>query len=286
MTTLSSQVNDAKSHARAARRKASPFIEKFARFGYAAKGVVYVIVGALAAMAAAGNGGDTTGSRGALDTISNQPFGWVLLGLVALGLAGYSMWQFIRAVEDPENEGSDKKAIAKRIGFFISGVVHFGLVWYAIGIIIGSSTGGGGDDSGTQDLSAKVMSYPMGQLLVGAVGIGIFCYGIWQLIRAFKSKLGDQLRLGQLEDKTRRFVIQLSRFGIAARGVVFGIIGSFLALAAYHERPSEAKGLGGALETLQRQPYGFWLLLIVALGLIGYGVFQFVQARYRRIDAD
>lgn len=285
MTTLSSQVDNARSHARAARRKASPFIEKFARFGYAAKGVVYVIVGGLAAMAAAGNGGDTTGSRGALDTIAHQPFGWVLLGLVALGLAGYSMWQFIRAVEDPENEGTDKKAIAKRIAFFISGVVHFGLVWYAISIIMGSARGGG-DDSGTQSLSARVMSYPMGQLLVGAAGVIIFGYGIAQLVRAFKSKLGDQLHLGQLEDKTRRFVIQVSRFGIAARGVVFGIMGTFLALAAYHENPNQAKGIAGALETLQEQPYGPWLLGIVALGLIGYGVFQFVQARYRRIDAD
>ena len=285
MTTVPTNFDQAKAQLSDARQKASPFIEKFARFGYAAKGVVYVVVGALAAIAATGNGGQTTGSRGALDTIAGQPFGWILLGIVALGLAGYAMWQFIRAIEDPEHEGTDKKAVFKRIGFFISGVVHFMLVWYAISIVIGYSAGGGGDDAGAKSWSAKAMSYPMGRFLIAAIGIGIFCYGIWQLVRAFKAKLGDQLHLGQLEDKTRRFVVQVSRFGLAARGVVFGIIGIFLVLAAYRENPNEAKGLGGALKALQEQPYGPWLLLIVAFGLIAYGIFEFVKARYRRIDA-
>src|SRR5687768_572715 len=98
MTTIPTNLHEAKAHLRDARHKASPFVEKFARFGYAAKGVVYCIVGALAALVAFGYGGETTGSRGALDTIANQPFGRVLLGVVAVGLAGYALWQFIRAI--------------------------------------------------------------------------------------------------------------------------------------------------------------------------------------------
>ena len=97
MTTLQTHLQDAKSQLQQARHKASPFIEKFARFGYAAKGVVYVVVGALAAIAAFGQGGQTTGSRGALETISHQPFGQALLGIVALGLIGYGVYEFVKA---------------------------------------------------------------------------------------------------------------------------------------------------------------------------------------------
>jgi hypothetical protein len=285
MTTIPTNLDEAKAHLRDARHKASPFVEKFARFGYAAKGVVYVVVGGLAAFAAFGSGGETTGSRGALAAIHDQPFGRVLLGLVAFGLAGYSLWQFIRAIEDPENDGSDGKAIAKRIGFFISGVLHFLLVWYAIGIVTGAATGGaGGEDDGARSWSATAMSYPMGQWLVFLTGAGIVCYGIYQLVKAFKSELGKHLHLGQLEPNTYRAVVAISRFGLAARGVVFGIIGGFLAMAAYHHNPNEAKGVAGALDTLQRQPYGPWLLGAAAIGLIAYGVYEFVKARYRQIN--
>jgi hypothetical protein len=289
MTTVPTNLEDAKAHLRDARHKASPFVEKFARFGYAAKGVVYCVVGGLAAFAALGSGGETTGSRGALETLSEQPFGRILLGIVAFGLGGYALWQFIRAIEDPENEGQGGKAIAKRIGFFISGVLHFALVWYAIGIVTGAATGnsgGGGGDDGAQSWSAKAMSYPMGRWFVFLTGLGILGYGVYQLVRAFKSELGKRLHLGQLEQHTYRAVVAVSRFGLAARGVVFGIIGGFLAMAAYHHNPNEARGVAGALDTLQRQPYGPWLLGAVAIGLIGYGIHQFVTARYRRISPE
>jgi hypothetical protein len=281
--TPSSPVDQARQHAREAVHKASPFVEKFARFGYAAKGVVYVIVGALAAMAAFGAGGETTGSRGALDTIAAQPFGRVLLGVVAFGLLGYACWQFIRAVEDPENEGSDRKGIAKRIGFFISGVVHLSLVFAAVQTLRGSG-GSGDDDAGARGWTAELMSYPAGQWLVAAVGLGIALYGLHQLYRAFKAKLDKMLALGGLDPAVARWVRYVSRFGMAARGVVFAIIGGFLVTAAVQEDASEARGVAGALRALEQQPYGPWLLGIVALGLIAYGVYEFVKARYRQID--
>ena len=285
MTTIPTNLSEARAQVRQARHKASPFVEKFARVGYAAKGAVYVTVGALAAMAAVGNGGQTTGSKGALQSIADQPFGQVLLGIVALGLAGYSMWQFIRAIEDPEDEGSDGKAIAKRIFFFISGVIHFMLVMFALGMLFGSGAGGGGDDEGARSWSAKAMSYPLGRWLVGGVGIGILIYGLNHLVRAFKADLDKRLRLFEMPPEARKAIVHISRAGMAARGIVFGIIGIFLALAAYHHNPDEAKGLGGALDTLREQPYGPWLLMAVALGLIAYGVYQFVLARYRQINA-
>jgi hypothetical protein len=282
--SLSSPVDKAHAHVRDAVHKASPFVEKFARFGYAAKGVVYVIVGGLAAMAAADAGGETTGSRGALNTIAEQPFGRVLLGVVAFGVLGYSMWQFIRAVEDPENEGNDRKGIGKRIMFFISGVIHLGLVFAAVQIIRGSGGGGGDDDANARGWTATLMSQPAGQWLVAGAGVGILLYGLWQVYRAFKAKLDKMLALGSLGPGTARAVRYVSRFGMGARGVVFGIIGLFLVSAAIHANPGEARGVGGALDALERQSYGPGLLGIVALGLIAYGVYEFVKARYRHID--
>ncbi|HEV2292496.1 MAG TPA: DUF1206 domain-containing protein [Tepidisphaeraceae bacterium] len=288
MTPLSTHVDNARSQVNDAVHKASPFVRKFARFGYAAKGVVYVIVGGLAAAAAFGRGGQTTGSRGALQAVFEQPFGQVLLGIVAFGLGCYAAWQFIRAVEDPENEGSDAKAVAKRVGFFISGVIHVGLVIAAVRMIVGSGSGGGGDgsgDGGAQGWTATLMSYPLGQWLVAIVGLIIAGYGIWQLIRAYKADLDSQLVISDMSAAARQWIRRVCRFGMAARGVVFGIIGLFLVLAAWRENPSEARGLGGALRSLQEQEYGPWLLGVVALGLIAYGVYEFVRARYRRIEA-
>jgi hypothetical protein len=284
MTTAPSHFHESRAHLRQAVHRAGPFVEKFARFGYAAKGVVYVLVGVLAAMAAFGNGGETTGSRGAMETLADQPFGRVLLGLIAFGLIGYALWQFIRSIEDPENEGSNGKGIAKRIGFFGSGVIHFALVICALGLMLGKG-GGGGDDEATKSLSARAMSYPMGQWLVAGAGIGLAIYGIRQLWRAFQANLDKRLRLGEINPQTRRAVVNVSRVGLAARGVVFGIIGIFLALAAYHHNPQEVKGVGGALETLREQSYGPWLLAAVAIGLIAYGVYECVKARYRQINS-
>lgn len=284
MTDYSSPLSRGHAQARQALHRASPFVEKFARLGYAAKGVVYIIIGSLAATTAFGRGGQTTDSRGALATLLNQPFGQVLLGIVAVGLAAYSLWQFIRAVEDPENEGSDGKAIAKRIGFFISGMIHLGLVFAAVNLIIGSGGGSSSGQEGAQGWTATVMSYPLGRWAVAIAGLIIAGFALVQVYHAWKADLDDQLTLGQVSSDSRRWIIRISRFGIAARGVVFLIIGFFLLVAALQHDPSEARGLGGVLRTLQRQPYGPWLLAVVALGLIGYGIYEFVRARYRRIE--
>ena len=265
-------------------REVSPFMEHFARLGYAAKGVVYLIVGGLAAMVAGGMGGQTTGSHGAMETLAHQPFGRVMLAIIAAGLSGYSLWQFIRAVEDPEGAGDDAKGISKRIGYFCSGVGHLFLIFYALTIIIGY--GGSGDASGNESarsLSGQAMNYPLGRWAVGVVGAGIVCYGCYQLFRAFKGKLDKQLRLYRIRAEAQGAVVTVSRFGIAARGIVFGIVGVFLIIAAKNYNPHEARGVGGALHALEEQAYGPWLLAIVALGLIAYGIYEFIRAFYRQI---
>lgn len=276
-------MGEARRHGRAAAREAAPWVEKLARLGYAAKGVVYLIVGGIAARSALGSGGRVEGSRGALRTILEQPFGRFLLGLVALGLAGYALWRFVQAALDPEHGGrTDGGAAARRAGYAVSGVIHTGLALAAARMVMGRG-GGGGDDRGTVHWTATLMRQPAGRWLVAAVGLGIVGYGVYALYRAYAVKLSKQLDLSPLGPAAREWAVRSGRAGIAARGVVFAVMGFFLLRAAMRYDPSQARGLEGALRALREQSYGPWLLGLVALGLVGYGVYQLVEARYRRI---
>ena len=282
MSHLSHSVGRVAHHAEKSLADASPWIVFLARAGYAAKGAVYSVVGLLALFAAFGNGGETTGSKGALRNILGQPFGVVLVSLLAVGLAGYALWCFVQAIADPERAGNDGKGIAKRAWRFGKGLIHLSLVIAAIGMVTGRASGGDGE-SNIDRWTAKLMAMPWGVWLVGAVGVGIVAYGFWQFGRAWRVDLDKMLSLGELPPDARRPVVQVSRFGIGARGVVFAIIGVGLIIAAKQADPQEARGVGGALQTLAAQAYGRWLLAIVAAGLIAYGFYEFVRAGYRVI---
>ncbi|MGB6299178.1 MAG: DUF1206 domain-containing protein [Rivularia sp. (in: cyanobacteria)] len=257
------------------------WVERLARFGYASKGAVYFLVGLLAVQAAFGPGGKKTDTEGALITIVQQPFGQVLLGLVAFGLLSYAMWRFVEAINDPENKGKDFKGIATRLSYVANGLAYAGLAWTSIQIIMGSSSGGG--DS-KRDWTEILLNQPFGQWLVGTVGVAVIAFGCYYLYRAFTAKFRRKLNLSELSSTAREWVIAICRFGLAARSIVFFLIGWFVIEAAYMAQASQVGGLDEALETLAAQPYGPWMLGVVALGLMAYGVYMFVQARYRRLD--
>ncbi len=273
-------MGEAQRQGRAAAREAGPWVERLARLGYAAKGIVYLIIGGIAARAAFGPGERVEGSQGALRTILEQPFGKFLLGLMALGLAGYALWRFVQAGLDPEHKGNDAGGAAKRAGYAISGVIHAGLAIAALRMATG---GGGGGGDRTDDWTATLMRQPMGRWLVAAVGLGIMGYGAYALYRAYAVKLSKRLDLSRMSPAAREWAVRSGRAGIAARGVVFLVMGYFLLQAALHSNPGEARGVDGALQALQQQSYGPWILGLVALGLIGYGIYQLVEARYRII---
>jgi hypothetical protein len=275
----------AQSSAKQAVREAAPWIQRLARLGYAAKGVVYLIIGWLALRAAVGAGGETTDSGGALQTILRQPYGWVLLGAVALGLAGYAVWRFVQAGMDPEGTGGDAKGIATRVAFAISGALHAALALEAARMAFGFGGAGKGGDAGPQDWTAAVLQQPFGRWLVVAVGLGIAAFGLAELVRAYRADLPKRLDLSHLSSAARVWVVRFGRMGMAARGIVFGLIGGLLVRAALNHDASQARGLGGALESLHAQPHGRWLLGLVAAGFIAYGLFELVQARYRQIVA-
>lgn len=262
---------------------AHPWFERLARLGYVSKGIVYFIIGLLAAQVALGIGGKTTDSQGALQTIVTQPFGKFLLAIVTLGMVGYALWRWIEAIFDPAHKGqrTDAKQIGKRLGYAASGAAYAGLALTAIKLIAG--TGGGGGNA-TQDWTARFLSQPFGQWLVGLAGIVVTGVGIYLIYYALKAKFRGELNWQQMSAQERTWATRMGKFGVSARGIVFGVIGIFLAQAALKSDPGQAKGIGEALAALAQQPYGRWILGFVAFGLIAYSIYCcLVEARYRRI---
>lgn len=274
-------VEQVRQAARGAAREAGPWIEKLARAGYFARGVVYVIVAWIALQAALGNR-RTAGPEGALTEVFRQPYGKALLIALAVGLAGYALWRFVQALLDPEHKGTDAKGLVSRVGYVLTGIIHTLLTLAAVRMALGSG-GPGGGESEARERTGMLMEQPAGPWLVGLVGLGLAAYGLYQFYRAFKTKLGKRLDLSRMGPRARETFVPAARAGLAARGVIFVLIGSFIVRAAASTDPGEARGLGGALESVRDAPYGTWLLGLVALGLAGYGIFEMVKARYRII---
>lgn len=267
-------------------RSARPWIERLARYGYAAKGVVYVLVGSLAALGAfKGGGSGATDSRGALTQIVHQPYGRVMLCVVAVGLAGYALWRVVQALRDTEEKGTSWKGLAIRAGYACIGVVYAGLSYSAVRLILGGDAGRDSDET-TKGWTAFALMFPLGQLLVGLAGLGVVGFGCWQCYKAFTARFCRKWKRHEMHEQAHGFAMRVGQVGLVARAVVFFIIGLFLIQAAWHARAEEARGLSGALRALEQQPYGPYVLGAVALGLVAYGLYMFVEARYRRMIID
>jgi hypothetical protein len=282
MQNSNSPLGIVKDEAQRISQSARGWIVPLARFGYAAKGVVYLIIGGLAALAAFTGGGRTTDSRGAFEEILSKSYGKLLLGAIAIGMAAYAIWRIVQAVKDTENKGSSAKGLARRIGYAVIGAIHIGLAYSAVKLILGSG-GESRGDAASKEWTAKLLEQPFGQWLVGAVGLGFIAFAVSQFYKAYTAKFREKLETNEMDEKTQILATRTGQAGLSARGVVFGIIGFFLIQAALHSSAGEARGLSGALRALEQQSYGQWLLGIVALGLVAYGFYMLVQARYRRI---
>lgn len=258
----------------------SPWTERLARFGYASKGAVYVTVGVLASLAAAGLGGNLTDTRGAMRTIELQPFGKVVLVLIAAGLGAYSLWRVVQAVADADRKGREPKGLAVRTGYLCSGLVYAGLAFSAVRILFDAS--GESRGNSLREWAAFVLSLPFGYLVIDLAGLSVVGFGLYQIYKGLKAKFRKRLKVGELGARDG-WAVWSGRLGYPARGVVFCVIGAYLLRAAFYFNPNEAKGLDGALQALPAQGFGTLPLAVVAVGLVAYGLFAFVEARYRRI---
>lgn len=269
--------SDAEQAAASASR--SPWVRSVARLGYAAIGTVYILVGILALRVAFGAGGEAPDQGSALQQILGAPFGRAILGLAAVGLFGYLIWRLIEAVADVRGKGSKPDGLGARAGYAISGLTYGGLGIEAARLALGMGAGAGGD-SQRQEWTARLMELPLGRWLVGIGGLAVVGVGIYQIYRGWSRGFRENLQMGKLSEGERRVVEPVGVAGHAAHGLVLGIIGAFLVQAAVRFDSQEAEGLGGALDELARQPYGPWLLAAVAIGLVAYGIYKLVEARY------
>ena len=260
----------------------SQWMVRLARFGYAMKGIVFIVVGALATLTALGLGGETTDTRGALREIETKPFGKVALITVAFGLVGYVLWRWIQAVADTEGKGTKLKGIAIRIGYFFSGTVYAGLAFTAAKILFKGEEPQSSSET-QENWIARGMALPFGRTLVVIAGGSVIGFGLYQIFKAYRAKFRKRLKLGEMGGTKDSWATWSGRIGYAARGVVFCIIGFFIIQAALDFNPTEAKGLDEALGTLAQNYFGAWVLGTVAVGLIAYGFYMLVEARYRKL---
>lgn len=265
--------------ARQALGESAPWLTRAARLGYAARGVVYITLALIALQAALGRR-QAEGQRGALVEIATQPAGQLLLLVIAVGLLGYAAWRLIEAARGAEGEGRDAKGIGLRLAHAGSGLVYGSLGLQAIRLLQGAASGGS-DEARAEHWTARLMALPWGRALVAAAGLGVLIYAGQQMRKAIRGKVARHLDLHELSPDSQRNVVRLGQVGVGARAVVFAVAAVFLLLAALRANPGEATGLPGALQALEGAPWGPWLLGLVALGLLSFGLFQIVQARYR-----
>ena len=253
--------------------------EWLARAGFVARGLIYGIIGILAIKLALGAGGTTTNQQGALKTIARQPFGNVLLILVALGLAGYSLWRLTHALLGPGPEDSDSRF--ERVAAIGSGIVYAALCAIAVEILLGSGSSGG--SGSTHQTTAGALGWPAGTWLVAIAGAVLIGVGLFQGYRGLGKDFLEDSKTEQMSPGVRNLVEWLGSFGHLARMVVFALVGCFLIKAAIDYNPHQAVGLDGALAKVAGASYGPLLLGIVAAGLIAFGIYSLSDARYRRI---
>ena len=256
------------------------WIVPMARIGFAVKGVVYLLLGGLALRAAAGVGGRLTDPRGVEVALRRGPFGSVVLAALAAGLAMYAGWRFLEAFADANGKGRSRGAIAARAVYALSGAIYAALAADAVRLVLGSSGGGGAQHV----LPTTLIGAPMARWLLLIVAAAIVVYGVMQGRAAFSRQLSDQLNIRKVSHHAGELVVRISRVGLAARAVVLVALGVVLFRA--RANPSSAAAntdIGDSLRLLAALPTGGWLMLLVGAGLMAYGVFQLVQARYREI---
>ena len=256
----------------------TPGFEWLSRAGFVARAAIYVIIGVLALELAVGVGGKATNQQGALQTLARQPFGKVLLVLVAVGLAGYAAWRLTRAALGHGPEGSDTGF--DRIAALGSGIVYGGLCVIAVQVLLGAT---GSSAAQTHDATANVLGWPAGTWLVGTAGAVLVGIGLYQGYRGLSRDFLEDAKVEQMSRKMKDAYAFLGTFGYLARMLVFALVGAFLIKAAVDYSPREAIGLDGALAKVANHSYGHVGLGVVAAGLIAFGLYSLADARYRRI---
>jgi len=266
------------------RASRSDWLEGLARAGLATRGLLYLVIGALAVQVARGHGDERADKKGALQAVVRQPLGRLLLLAMAVGLGGYALWRFVEAIVGPGDEPDRAKAMVKRVGCAARGVLYTAFFVSAVQLIV-SSGGKSGSANAQSDSTARVLNWPGGRWLVLATGVAVVAGGIYVGWRGLSRKFRKRLKSAEMSREERRWIIGFGAVGMVARMIVFTMIGVFLINAAVEHDPNQAVGIDGALKRLATRPYGPALLVVVALGLAAYGIYSLGEARFRRVGS-
>lgn len=258
---------------------AAPLITRLARFGFAIKGIVTILIGALSLRFALGWGGDITGPQGAIEALFDEPFGRINLAVLAIGLASYSLWMLVEAFMDPEQKGTGFQGLAERTAFFVTAVGFGLLTWATVKLLLGAGGGGGAD---LDDLAATLLTPRVGRWLVGTIGVIVMIAGLLQLRLGITRGFRHILRRN-LSSVERAAVVTSGTIGYVALGVLSLLVGYSLVEVAIRYDPSRAGGWDEALTLLADLGEGRRLLGIVAAGLIFYGFYFVFLMRYRTL---
>jgi hypothetical protein len=259
---------------------AAPALDVVTRIGFGAKGIVTILVGVLALRFALRRGGEITGQEGAVERVLREPFGRLMLAVLAAGLVAYALWMFVAAFVDPERKGKSFQGIAERLGFFVTGIGYTLLAWTTINLRLGQRRGGGGLD--LQHVIATVLTPHVGRVLVGLAGLIVMTAGVLQLRLGITGRFRRLLRSG-ISSLERLATGVSGTVGYVTLGILSLIAGWSLVEVAVEYDPSEASGWSEALWLLSGIGQGRWLLAAAALGLISYGLYFVLQVRYRRL---
>ena len=255
------------------------WIEIAGRAGYSARALIYISIGFLATLVPLNiEEGKLTDTKGVIQFIQDQPFGYYILIALTVGLVGYSIWRFIQAVFDADEHGRDLKSLAIRAGLFVSAASHSLLAFYLMKIVVSNTKASGGD--GKAQTVASIFSYPAGEYIVFGVGVVFFVFGGAQLVKSFKEKYSKRMTF----DKNQRLFHFICKFGLVVRGLSFFIMGGFFIAAAFYVDPNEVGGTKKVLEFIQDQPWGGVLLAVFGVGLFCFGLYSGLEAVYRNVE--
>ena len=255
----------------------SPAARLLARAGLTARGVIYILISWVAILVAIGRSAQEADQQGALQLLASKPYGLVSLWLLGIGFAGYALW---RASEAAFGVSGDRNSAGPRLKSLAQALVYAGFAYLTFKVISGSR---GSQSRRQQDITAAAMQHPAGRWLVGIAGVIIVVVGAVLAVGGVRRKFMTYLRTWQMSRRTQRVVRWLGTVGSVARGVVFALAGVLVIDAAVTHNPAKSGGIDRALLTLRSQPFGEFLVILAALGLIIFGVYGLCEARWRKV---
>lgn len=255
------------------------WLRQYILLGYIAKGIIYLLIGIFAVQAAVFYNREATGTYLSLTSLAGQPFGKLLVFMLAIALMGYVLRRLFQIILLPRYSAvSGFKCLFKQAGYMMSGLSYIGVAYSALNIALET----GEYDDTAEDLADELFELPIGEWLIFLGGIAVLTVGFFYVWGAYTGSYISEFESSDIHHRVENWTRRVGKYGVAARGVSFVLTGIFIIRAALDGNSEFAGGLQNALQALVAQPLGELWLGLIGLGFISYGLYMFIAARYRR----